>query len=111
MEVLLLPISLIVGCYIITRLSGINVSLIMRDFKAVFALLVIVVPFLGLVVALSVGAITPGELCDRTAAIIQSTTVLLADHLTSVVIGAVATPIAVFLISAFVRPIMDAFDL
>ena len=54
---------------------------------------------------------TPEELSDRTAAVIQSVTVLVADHLTSVAIGAVATPIAVFLIAKIVRPIMDAFDL
>ena len=43
--------------------------------------------------------------------VIVSATVLFADHLTGVAIGAVATPIAVFLIVRVVRPIMDAFDL
>ena len=107
MEMLLLPIGLIVGGYIITRVSGIDVPAMVRDLK----ILVLVVPCLGLVVALSAGAMTPEELTHRTTAIIQSATALVADHLTSVVIGTVATPVAVFLIAKVVRPIMEIFDL
>ena len=111
MEILLLPIGLIVGGYIITRLSGIDFLAVVRELKATFGMLVLVFPLLGLAIALSVGTVTPGELSDRTAAILQSAIVLITDHLTSVAIGAVATPIAVFLTAAAVRPIMDVFDL
>ena len=111
MGILLLPIGVIVGGYIIARRTGIDVPAILQEWKAVFGTLILVVALLGLTVALSVGTITPDELSDRTAAIIQSATVLFADHSTSVAIGAVATPIAVFLIARVVRPIMDAFDL
>ena len=107
MEMLLIPIGLIVGGYIITRVSGFDVPAIVRDLK----MLVLVVPCLGLVVALSAGAMTPEELTDLTTAIIQSATALVADHWTGVAIGTVATPIAVFLIVKVVRPMMDVFDL
>ena len=111
MEILLLPVGLILGGYIITRFSGIDIAAILGDLKAVFVILILVVPLLGLAFALSVGTVTPDELSGRTGSIIQSATVLVADHLTSVAIGVVATPIAVFLIAVVVRPIMDAFDL
>ena len=111
MEILLLPVGAIVGGYIITRRTGIDVAAILQEWKAVFGTLFLVVPLLGLAVALSLGTITPDELGDRTAAIIQSATVLFADHLVSVSIGAVATPIAVFLIVRIVRPLMDALNL
>ncbi len=48
MEILLLPIALIVGGYIITRVSGVDIPGIMRDLK----MLVLLVPLFGLVVAL-----------------------------------------------------------
>ena len=111
MEILLLPVGAIVGGYIVTRCTGIDLPAIVQGLKAVFGTLILVVPLLGLAVALSVGTITPDEMNDRTAAIIRSGTVLFADHLTGIAIGAVATPIAVFLIVRLVRPIMDAFDL
>ena len=111
MEMLLLPIGLIVGGYTITRLSGIDIPAIVGELKAVFGTVFLVVPLLGLAVALSTGTISPDELNDRTSALIQSGTVLIADHLTSIAVGAVATPFAVFLIAVLVRPIMDVFDL
>ena len=111
MEILLLPISLIVGGYMIARLLKIDVKAMVDDFKDVLGILFLVIPILGLAVALSTGAITPEELNDRTAALIQSGTTLIADHLTSVAIGAVATPIAVIIIAVLVRPIMDILDL
>ena len=111
MEILLLPVGVIVGGYIITRCTGIGLPAIVQEWKAVFGMLILVVPLLGLAVALSVGTITPDEMSDRITALIQSATVLFADHLTGVAIGAVAIPIAVFLIVRVIRPIMDAFDL
>ena len=48
MEILLLPIALIVGGYIITRVIGVDIPGIMRDLK----MLVLLVPLFGLVVAL-----------------------------------------------------------
>ena len=111
MEILLLSISLIVGGYVITRLSGIDVLAIVRELKAVFGTLILVVLLLGLAVALSTGTMTPDELNDRTASLIQSATILIADHMTGIAIGAVATPIALLLIAVLVRPIMDSFDL
>ena len=110
MEILLLPVGAIVVGYIITRCTGIDLPAIVQELKAVFGMLILVVPLLGLAAFISVGTITPDELSDRTAAIIQSATVLFADHLTGIAIGAVATPIAVFLIVRVVRPIMDALD-
>ena len=111
MEILLLPIGLIVGGYIITRLSGMDIPTIAGELKAVIGALILVVPLLGLAAALSTGTITPDELNDRTTALIRSATFLIADHMTSIVIGAVATPIALLLIAVLVRPIRDAFDL
>ncbi len=111
MEIMLLPIGLIVGGYVIRRLYGINVHAMAKEWKDVFGILILVVPLLGLAVALSTGTITPDELNDWTAALIQSATVLIADHMSSIAIGAVATPIALLLIAVLVRPIMDAFDL
>ena len=111
MEILLLPIGLIVGGYIITRLSGTDVSAITQEWKAGLGMLILVVPLLGLIIAISMGTMTPDELNERTTAIIRSATVLITDHITSITIGAVATPIALFLLTMFVRPIMDAFDL
>ena len=111
MEILLLSICLVVGGYIIARLLGIDVLAVVEEWKEVLAVLIVVIPILGLAVALSTDTISPEELNHRTAALIQSGTVLIADHLTNVAIGAVVTPIAVFLITRVVRPIMDAFDL
>lgn len=111
MEILLLPISIIVVGYIITRLSGIDIPAIVGELKAVVGILILVIPLIGLAVALSTGTISSDELNDRTAALTLSGIVLIADHLTGVVIGAAAAPIAVFLIVVLVRPMMDAFDL
>ena len=47
MEILLLPIGLIVGGYIITRLSGTDVSAITQEWKAGLGILILVVPLLG----------------------------------------------------------------
>ena len=106
MEILLLPIGLIVGGYIITRLSRIDIRAIVGELKAVVGALILMVSLLGLAVALSTGTMTPDELNDRTAALIQSATVLIADHMTSIAIGAVATPIALLLVAVLIRPIM-----
>ena len=91
--------------------SGIDIRAIVGELKAVVVALILVVSLLGLAVALSTGTMTPDELNDRTAALIQSATVLIADHMTSIAIGAVATPIALLLVAVLVRPIMDAFHL
>ncbi len=111
MDILPLPIGIIVGGYIISRLSGINIPAIVEELKPVVGILILVIPLMGLAVALSIGTMTPDESNDHTTALILSGTGLIADHLTSVAVGAVATPIAVFLIVVLVRPIMDVFDL
>ena len=111
MEMLLFPICLIVGGYIVVRLVGIDVKAILEEWKEIFGILMLVVLLLGLAGAFTTGIITPEELDDRTGAMIELGGTLIADHLTGIAIGAVATPIAVFLIAILVRPIMDAFDL
>ena len=75
MEIFLLPTGLIVGGYIITRLSRIDVSAIAQEWKVVLGMLILLVPLLVLSIAISMGTMTPDELNERTATIVRSATV------------------------------------